>query len=169
MASGAAAHLRLAPPPRGHLVTAGLPFGVGSVVQLAEQHYCYGLGTLTLRIVEVGRRVRRTDGLWIHMRGVQLGSPPRQRRVLARLDAIQTQPVPIPVTHIPVRPGWDCAGCGAAWPCPDRRRRLLDRYAGNPAALGIYLSTQMTAAVPDLRHLPPEELYERFLGWLRLA
>lgn len=150
-------------------MTAGLPFGVGSVVQLAEQHYCYGLGTLTLRIVEVGRRERRTDGLWIHVRGVQLGGPPRQRRVLARLDAIQTQPVSIPITHIPVRPGWDCAGCGAAWPCPDRRRRLLDRYAGNPVALGIYLSTQMTAAVSDLRHLPPEELYERFLGWLRLT
>lgn len=64
---------------------------------------------------------------------------------------------------------WDCSGCGAAWPCPNHRRCLLDRYAGKPAALGIYLSTQMTAAVPDLRHLPPEELYERFLGWLQLA
>ena len=67
-----------------------VPFGIGDVVKVAEQHYCYGLGTLTLRIVEVGRRERHSDGLWIRLRGVELGHPSgsRQRRVLARLEAI---------------------------------------------------------------------------------
>ncbi|MGN9774917.1 hypothetical protein ACTMS0_03950 [Micromonospora sp. H33] len=143
--------------------------GVGDIVQVAEQHYCYGLGTLTLRVVEVGRRERHSDGLWIHLRGIELGDPrgPRQRRVLARIDAVRIRPAPRPVAHVPVRPGWDCAGCGQAWPCPDRRQRLLDRYAGDRATLGVYLGMQLVDAASDLRHLPAEALYARFLGWLR--
>ncbi|QGN45999.1 hypothetical protein GKC29_03460 [Micromonospora sp. WMMC415] len=147
----------------------GLPFRVGDVVELAEQHYCYGLGTLTLRVVELGRRERHSDGLWIHLRGVELGDPrgPRQRRVLARIDAVRIKPEPCPIAHVPVRPDWCCAGCGQAWPCPDRRQRLLDRYARDRPALGVYLGMQLADAVSDLRHLPVEALYARFLGWLR--
>ncbi|SCE67615.1 hypothetical protein GA0074695_0230 [Micromonospora viridifaciens] len=143
--------------------------GVGDVVQVAEQHYCYGLGTLTLRVIELGRRERHSDGIWINLRGVELGHPsgPRQRRVLARLDALRIRPVPAPAAHLPVRPGWGCAACGHDWPCPDRRRRLLREYAGNRAALGIYLALQLADAAADLRHLSGNALHARFLGWLR--
>ncbi|TDB70999.1 hypothetical protein [Micromonospora sp. KC721] len=144
------------------------PFRVGDVVELAEQHYCYGLGTLTLRIVEIGRRERHSDGVWIHLRGVELGHPsgPRQRRVLAKLDAIRVRPVPAPAAHVPRRPSWQCAGCGDPWPCPDRRRRLLAEYADNAAAVSVYLGMQLVDAASELRHQPAEALHARFLGWL---
>ncbi|WP_307848922.1 hypothetical protein [Micromonospora sp. U56] len=143
---------------------------MGDVVELSEQHYCYGLGMLALRIVEVGRRERHSDGVWIHLRGVELGHPsgPRQRRVLARLDAARVRPVRAPA-HVPVRPGWECADCSRPWPCPDRRQRLLSDYAGNRAALGVYLGLQLVDASSDLRHHPAADLYARFLGWLLSA
>lgn len=146
-----------------------IPFRVGDVVALSEQHYCYGLGTLTLRVIELGRRERHSDGIWIHLRGVELDHPsgPRQRRVLAKLDTVRVRPVPAPAAHVPIRPGWECAGCGRPWPCPDRRDRLLINYAGNRAALGVYLGLQLADATSDLRHHPAGDLYTRFLGWLR--
>ncbi|MER7455414.1 hypothetical protein [Micromonospora sp. NPDC126480] len=149
-------------------MTGALPFAVGDVVDLAEQHYCYGLGKLTLRIVELGRREQHSDGLWIHLRGVDLGDPrgPRQRRVLARIDAVRPAAVQRPAAHLPARPSWTCTGCGQAWPCPDRRRRLLERYAIERITLHVYLGTQLAEAASDLRQVPPALLYERFLGWL---
>ncbi|MGW0506181.1 MULTISPECIES: hypothetical protein [unclassified Micromonospora] len=148
-------------------VSGGVPFRTGDVVQVAEQHYCYGLGCLTFRILEVGRRERHSDGLWIHLRGVDLGDPsgPRQRRILARLDAVQPTP-PGPVAHIAARPGWECLGCGQDWPCPDRRRRLLQRYDRERMTLSIYLGAQLADASADLPDVPPGVLYRRFLGWL---
>ncbi|WP_412101312.1 hypothetical protein [Micromonospora maris] len=149
-------------------MTGGPSLRVGAVVEVPEQHYCYGLGTLTLRIVEIGRRERHSDGVWVRLRGVDLGDPrgPRQHRVLARLDAVRLSVAPTWVAHVPARPGWDCTGCGRPWPCPDRRRRLLDRYAGERVALAVYLATQLVDAVSDLRQVPPANLYGRFLGWL---
>ncbi|GIJ27961.1 hypothetical protein Vqi01_31230 [Micromonospora qiuiae] len=148
-------------------MTGALPFGVGDVVQVAELHYCYGLGTLTLRIVELGCRERHSDGLWINLRGVDLGDPrgPRQRRVLARIDAVRPAE-PRSSAHVPVRPSWNCAGCGQEWPCPYRRRRLLQRYARERITLHIYLGMQLVDAASDLRHLPADTLNTRFLGWL---
>ncbi|MEV0155339.1 hypothetical protein AB0H57_16570 [Micromonospora sp. NPDC050686] len=145
-----------------------IPFRAGDVVRLAEQHYCYGLGPLTLRIVEVGRRERHSDGIWIHLRGVELGPPAgrRQRRVLARLDAVEVRPGPTPAAHVPVRPGWQCAGCHDAWPCPDGRRRLLAEYAADRAALGVYLGLHLVDSAGDLRDESAGSLHARFLGWL---
>ncbi|MFU8850910.1 hypothetical protein ACNAW0_07985 [Micromonospora sp. SL1-18] len=143
--------------------------GIGDVVEVAEQHYCYGLGTLTLRVIELGRRERHSDGIWINLRGVELGHPsgPRQRRVLARLDAVRVRSAVARAAHVPIRPGWECAGCGHDWPCPDRRSRLLREYARNRVALGIYLALHLADAAADLRHLPGDALHARFLGWLR--
>ncbi|MFJ8578961.1 hypothetical protein [Micromonospora sp. NPDC093277] len=141
---------------------------MGDVVAIPEQHYCYGLGTLTLRLIEVGRRERHSDGIWINLRGIELGHPagPRQRRVLAGFDAVRVRPAPAPSAHVPTRPGWGCAACGHDWPCPNRRRRLLKEYAKNHAALGIYLSLHLADAAADLRYAPADALYSRFLGWL---
>ncbi|MEV4845218.1 hypothetical protein AB0K20_18655 [Micromonospora matsumotoense] len=146
-----------------------VPFGIGDVVKVAEQHYCYGLGTLTLRIVEVGRRERHSDGLWIRLRGVELGHPSgsRQRRVLARLEAIRVQPAAALVAHVPARPSWQCAGCGEPWPCRDRRDRLLSEYADDRTTLGIYLGLQLADALSDLPRQPASDLHARFLGWRR--
>ncbi|WBB78164.1 flavin reductase [Micromonospora sp. WMMD882] len=72
-----------------------------------------------------------------------------------------------PERHVPVRPGWTCAGCAADWPCPDRRGRLLVEYAGDRIALSMLLASYLSDAVADLPGTPPPELYRRFLGWPR--
>ncbi|MFG1916074.1 hypothetical protein [Micromonospora sp. NPDC048898] len=148
---------------------------VGDVVTVDEQHYCYGLGQLVLRVIEVGRRERHSDGVWIHLRGIELGGStgPRQRRVLVRLAALRVRPAArpanreAPMPHVPVRPAWTCAGCGQEWPCPNRRRRLLIEYAHDRLSLAFYLGLHLADAAVDLSHPPADELHVRFLGWTR--
>ncbi|WP_091294431.1 hypothetical protein [Micromonospora halophytica] len=86
---------------------------------------------------------------------------------MARLDAVRVRPVAAAAAHVPVRPGWQCAGCGEPWPCQVRRDRLLSEYAQNRAALGVYLGLHLADASSDLRREPAGDLYARFLGWLR--
>ena len=65
------------------------PLRVGDTVQIPEPDYCYGLGTLTLRITAIGGGPRRD---WVQLRGVQLGAHGqeiKEREVLARLAAIR--------------------------------------------------------------------------------
>ncbi|MET7948003.1 hypothetical protein [Micromonospora sp. NPDC005324] len=148
---------------------------VGDVVTIDGQHYCFGLGRLALRVIEVGRRERHSDGVWIHLRGVELGRPngPRQRRVLVRLASLRVrraaQPanLEVPTPHVPVRPPWTCAGCGQEWPCPDRRRRLLIEYADDRLSLAFYLGLYLADAAADLPDLSADRLHDRFLGWAR--
>jgi hypothetical protein len=58
------------------------------------------------------------------------------------------------IRHTFVRPSWQCAGCGEAWPCADRRRRLLARYQGEAlrldlrAMLGTWMGVQLVEADP---------------------
>lgn len=68
--------------------------------------------------------------------------------------------------HLP-SPTWDCKGCEALrpWPCTDARQGLAEEYAGNPVALAVYMEIQLQAASPVLEHVPPAELYERFVAW----
>lgn len=63
---------------------------VGDTVLIPEPDYCYGLGTLTLRITAIGTGTPRRD--WVQLRGVQLGDDGREikeREVLARLGGIR--------------------------------------------------------------------------------
>ncbi|MGX7677041.1 hypothetical protein [Plantactinospora sp. DSM 117369] len=122
----------------------------GDILEVAEGYYCFGLGRLILEVIELGRRERHTDGLWLHLRGVELQPPDgirlRQRRVLVRLDAVAVRPGPLSRrhpperrvdqrqpesfdgttsprrAHLPRRPDWTCAGCGEDWPCPTSGR-----------------------------------------------
>ncbi|SCL38221.1 hypothetical protein GA0074692_4939 [Micromonospora pallida] len=149
-----------------------------------EGHYCFGLGRLVLEVIEIGRRERHSDGLWLQLRGVEIRQPDgvrlRQRRVLVRLAAVAVKrgrdhragrtPVSrrpgTPELHVPVRPSWVCAGCGKDWPCVDRRRRLLVDYAGNQVGLAMLLASYMLDALAERPDLSPTELRAQFLGWL---
>ncbi|GAB7052946.1 hypothetical protein [Catenuloplanes indicus] len=65
------------------------PLRIGDTVQIPEPDYCYGLGTLTLRITAIGAGQRRD---WIQLRGIQLaddGREIKEREVLARVAAIR--------------------------------------------------------------------------------
>nr|MDT0659868.1 hypothetical protein [Micromonospora sp. DSM 115978] len=106
---------------------------VGDVVTVAEGDYHAGIGRLTLSVVEVGARERHTDGVWLHLRGVQLRQPDlrvrlRQRRVLVRLDAVRVLPSPrssfrwLPL-HRPGRPDGS----------PDRPNEPSAAYLGGSA------------------------------------
>jgi hypothetical protein len=154
---------------------------VGDIVTAEEGHYHAGLGRLLLEVLEVGLRERHTDGVWQHLRGVELRRSDRarlcQRRALVRLDTIRILTTARCrgagdgggglVAHRPARPGWDCADCGEEWPCPTCRARLLQRYRDNRLALFRYLGRILDEAAGDLPSLPPRRRYARFVGWAR--
>ncbi|MGB2571483.1 hypothetical protein ACPFP2_23980 [Micromonospora citrea] len=71
------------------------------------------------------------------------------------------------VTHCPALPIWNCGGCGAAWPCPKRRRELRTEFAAAPVPLALYMAAQFVRALQDLAELPADQLHRRFLGWIR--
>jgi hypothetical protein len=65
---------------------------VGAVVRLGEEHYCYGLGTLHLRLTvapDVRAVWERLE--WVELTGVELRSTGEgpTRTVLARVTGIQ--------------------------------------------------------------------------------
>ncbi|MFC0004728.1 hypothetical protein [Micromonospora siamensis] len=68
--------------------------------------------------------------------------------------------------HLPVPPGWTCGSCGADWPCPPKRDRLLHEYQVDRASLSVYLGSCLAAATEDLRGAPSPGLQDRFIGWL---
>ena len=66
---------------------------VGDIVALAESDRCYGVGTLTLRITDIGVDLARHPGLeWVRIHGVQLlpdGGEGEERSVLVRVTALR--------------------------------------------------------------------------------
>jgi hypothetical protein len=70
-------------------------------------------------------------------------------------------------THRPVARNWDCAGCGAAWPCRTRRLELRAEFDGTRVSLSIYMSRFFIAAAQDLPYIASGQLHHRFLGWIR--
>jgi hypothetical protein len=68
--------------------------------------------------------------------------------------------------HRPERPGWDCRGCGAPWPCVPARRELVARTGGG-TALAIAGWAYLEEFVRDRPHGPADEAFDRFLRWTR--
>ncbi|MGC9666163.1 hypothetical protein ACNTMW_06340 [Planosporangium sp. 12N6] len=79
----------------------------------------------------------------------------RLPRALARMNV-----------HVPIRPLWVCAGCGAPWPCETRRHQLGAEFDGTPVSLGLLMGGYFVDCCADLPNRAVGELYGRFLGWL---
>jgi hypothetical protein len=72
-------------------VTAPASPAAGDVLQLAENDYRFGRGTLTMRVTEVLHLQQLPDGLWVSVRGVTLlrtGQEGPERQVLVRVSAL---------------------------------------------------------------------------------
>jgi hypothetical protein len=69
--------------------------------------------------------------------------------------------------HVPVRPVWMCAGCGADWPCATRRAELAAEFADAPVSLTLYLGGCLVTAARDLPLTRAGKLHYQFLGWTR--
>ncbi len=67
--------------------------------------------------------------------------------------------------HLPCRPAWTCADCGADWPCEPARTDLSREYANDPVALGVYMLAQLEDAAGDLPTAPVMQLHVRFVSW----
>ncbi len=75
------------------------PVTVGDVIQVGEPDYMYGRGPLHLRLTEVGQVERQADGLWLHLRGVELWADGREKNAqprwaLVRMRALIGRPKP---------------------------------------------------------------------------
>ncbi|MEH0970959.1 hypothetical protein V6U77_07435 [Micromonospora sp. CPCC 205546] len=68
--------------------------------------------------------------------------------------------------HAPLAPDWTCGTCGADWPCPVKRSRLLEEYRLDRAMLSVYLGSCLAAAAQDLTAPSGTALQDRFIGWL---
>jgi hypothetical protein len=75
----------------------------------------------------------------------------------------------VPRLHLPVRPGGSCQDCGGPWPCPTQQAALLAEFSDAPATLLIYLSLHLVEAIEHNEVDTAEDLYARFLGWVRPA
>ena len=77
------------------------------------------------------------------------------------------------VSHVPLRPGFDCARCGQPWPCPPGKVELAEQYHGDVLGLSRYLGAEladaMEQAVADQSWGRVDNLYDRFLGWIPRA
>jgi len=67
--------------------------------------------------------------------------------------------------HEALRPSWQCAGCGAPWPCATRRRQLRAEYSREPE-LEALMEWYLAQAGSDLRGASPPGLVARFVGWV---
>jgi hypothetical protein len=68
--------------------------------------------------------------------------------------------------HVALRPSWECAGCGAPWPCLTRRRQLRAEYNGGQPELSALMGYYRTQAQVDVPGASPAGLDARFVGWI---
>jgi hypothetical protein len=73
----------------------------------------------------------------------------------------------IEAEHTPERPTWDCRRCTKPWPCDPARERLRKEYAEYPTVTALYLTSQQRHYLDDSPDFSLDELYERFIGWVR--
>ncbi|MFI5494464.1 hypothetical protein [Actinoplanes sp. NPDC051859] len=75
------------------------------------------------------------------------------------------------LTHTPRQPSLDCSVCDQPWPCAPAKVELSEEFHGNRTGLTIYLGTYMDSAlreaITDHEWGRVDNLYERFLGWVR--
>ena len=73
------------------------------------------------------------------------------------------------VTHLPMRPKWDCDTCGQGWPC-DPAREALAAETGGGTALAILMWTYLEDFALDTDPgCPLTGAFERFISWTRSA
>ena len=65
-----------------------------------------------------------------------------------------------------MRPSWECAGCGAPWPCLTRRRQLRAEYNGGRLELSALMGFYLDQAQHDVPGASPAGLDSRFVGWI---
>ncbi|GAA2700092.1 hypothetical protein GCM10010429_02450 [Micromonospora olivasterospora] len=74
-------------------------FAVGDVIRVAEPHYAYGAGTLTMHVAEVVSRGPRDGAVWAELRGRDVrpdGSlAPCERFASVRVDKVAVVRVPV--------------------------------------------------------------------------
>ncbi|OJF10735.1 hypothetical protein [Couchioplanes caeruleus] len=71
------------------------PVRAGDVIQVAEPDYCYGVGSITLRITTVHYLVYLDDGPWVVVDGIPLwpnGYEGEERYAQIRVTGIQHLP-----------------------------------------------------------------------------
>jgi hypothetical protein len=68
------------------------------------------------------------------------------------------------VLHTAGRPHWDCLACGRPWPCDPAREAMAADQAPTPTTL--FMSSLLVEAARDMPASTPQELYERFIGWM---
>ena len=72
------------------------PIKPGDIVGIEQADYCYGLGTLTLRVTEIGVDLARIPALeWVRLRGIEIrwdGTDGNEREVFVRVSALRGQP-----------------------------------------------------------------------------
>jgi hypothetical protein len=68
--------------------------------------------------------------------------------------------------HEALRPSWECAGCGAPWPCPTRRRQLRAEYIRGLPELSALMGWYLSQAQADVPGASPAGLDARFVGWI---
>jgi hypothetical protein len=163
---------------------------VGDVLDLADGDYFIGSGPFDYGGTKVRVRVKHVPvgaagwrGDWLSMLVVEVLAGGRDGRDLSmivhrrallgdRPPATAEAPPTGQRLHIPLRPGWQCAGCETAWPCETAKIDLLAGYRSMRLSLSLYLAGLYIEAMNDLYvrandSLPPDPraLFERFLGW----
>ncbi|MFI5494221.1 hypothetical protein [Actinoplanes sp. NPDC051859] len=75
------------------------------------------------------------------------------------------------LTHTPTQPSFDCSVCDEPWPCAPAKVELAEEYLGHGIALAIYMSIHLDnalrEAIADHEWGRVDDLYDRFLGWVR--
>jgi hypothetical protein len=69
--------------------------------------------------------------------------------------------------HLLSRPTWLCTECHQPWPCGPARQRLTEESDGSRTALHMLMGGYLHDAAGELPDLSPDELWDRFQGWVR--